>query len=459
MSDLSLNLKMQALGSNKRLSAFYDFSYSSSEIDALGSAGVFTGVLPNSSQSHNPSLHTGYVLGSQGSDEPTSKAIALNLLNNDKLNLSASNLQIPLHDQSLNKLSMILDFEFSQSVNNGILVGCLKKGSETVDNVAHRNSEGFNVGVTDRGHLFCQTFSSEGDSINVFKNIELSKRNLVGVSVSENALSVSYFDYFNSLTKKVEIPIDKDYTSDVDSIVIGGSDDYFRSSSAATPTFSGSLNHLAIFSGFFEGEILQDLGESFLSDYVYVAESSVTQQRVTGYSETITYRTGITGHNYSSTGTLTIETGRETFTGSFSAGSSSNKKEGDRIYKYYTLNNGDVKTFYKEELGQLHSNSGYLYYPTGEGAYDTLGLNDISQSIQSYSEVTGMSREGGSSSIIIDLYEKTPLVGVLSEISGVVRSPLQESFNVVTPASSGFSFVEPSEKLKKDYIYYMGERS
>ena len=459
MSDLSLNFKMQqSLGSNQRLAAFHDFNYSSSETDILGAGQNFTGVLLNNRFANDSTLHIGYVLGSYDSSEANADTNLQSLLTNSSLDLSQGNLKIPLDGLDPSFMSMILDFEFNKSIHNGVLIGCLKKDSETINGVAHRNSEGFNVGVTDRGHLFCQTFGSEGDATKVFPEIELSKRNLVGISIYDYSLSVSHFDYFNNITKSVELPIDKDYISEVESIMIGGSEDYYRSSSEETPTFSGTMNNLAIFSGYFDSQVLKDYGEAIISDYTFTSETSQSQQRVTGYDETITYKTGITGYEYTSTGSLTIETGRETFTGSFTLNSSSEKEEGDRIYKYYTLNNGDSKTFYKEELGQLHSNSGFVYYPTGENAYDTLGLNDISESIQTFVETTGMSRQGGASSVSITLYGKTPLIGTLSEISGVEKTPLSETYYIVTPASSGYSLEGDSNKLKKDYIYYMGER-
>jgi len=152
---------------------------------------------------------------------------------------------------------------------------------------------------------------------------------------------------------------------------------------------------------------------------------------------------------------LEIITGREEFTGSINSSSSESREEGERYYKYYTLNNGNVKTFYKEELGKLHSDSGYVYYPTGEDAYDTLGLNDVSESISMYTEVTGMTQD----KITINLYGKTPLTGTLSEISGVTQTALTESYVTTSAASSGVTLQGDSEDLKKDYIYYMGGRS
>lgn len=460
MSDKGLLFKLQEnLGSNQRFSAFYDFTFDSSDennVQGDNSSSVYTGVRVNSSYVNDPSIHTGFLLGARDSSETAALMKASGILNGDKLNLISGNFQVPLDGLNAKNMSILIDFEFADGdVDDGIIMGCLKTGEETVDSFQIETSEGFNVGVTDRGHLFCQTFGPDGDSIDVNHSIELSKRNLIAVSASESFIALSIFDYFNNLVRSLEIPVDKNYIDSSSVLNFGGSDTYFRSTNNQTPTFSGSLNNLAIFSGYMEEEFLKDLGEGLIGDYSFTAGSTTTEQRVTGYSDTIVYKTGITGYDYVSTGTLQIITGREEFTGRAVLSSSESKKEGERYYKYYTLNNGSVKTFYKEELGQLHSNSGYIYYPTGENAYDTLGLNDISESIETYTETTGITQD----KITIDLFGKTPLTGTLSEVSGIVQTPLQESYSISTPASSGVNLVGESEDFKKNFIYYMGGRS
>ena len=460
MSDKGLYFKLQdRLGSNQRLSAFYDFVFDSSdEINVQGnsSSSDYTGVRVNSSYANDPSIHTGFLLGARDSSETAALTKASGILNGDKLNLISGNFQVPLDGLNTSNISALIDFELADGdIDDGIIMGCFVTGEETIDSFNIETSEGFNIGITDRGHLFCQTFGPNGDSIDVAHSIELSKRNLISVSATESFITLSVFDYFNSLVRSLEIPVNKNYISSTSVLNFGGSDTYFRSTDSYDTTFSGSLNNLAIFSGYFEEEFLKELGEGMISNYVFNGGSTTTEQRPTGYANTIIYKTGITGYDYVSTGTLQIITGREEFTGRAVLSSSENKKEGERYYKYYTLNNGNAKTFYKEELGQLHSNSGYIYYPTGEGAYDTLGLNDISESIETYTETTGITQD----EITINLFGKTPLTGTLSEVSGVVQTPLTESYSVSTPASSGITFSEDSEDFKKNFIYYMGGRS
>ena len=455
MSTQGLHFQIQkGLASNSRLSAVYDFS-DSSEVTFVGAGSDYTGIIPNSSFSNNDSNHTGFLLGALGSTQAIALSRAYDILDQNKLPLNSGNFKVPLDGLNSNDLSAIIDFEFNDTVSNGILMGCFEKGSETIESIAFENSKGFNIGVTDRGHLFCQTFGPEGDSVDVITDIELSKRNLIGFSVSNDSISLSDFDYFNNIVRSVDIPISEDYISQTGDLFFGGSNSYFASSSAEDTTFDGSLHSLSIFSGYFGPEYLKELSEGMLGEYEYTAPVETQFQRLTGYDETIVYKTGITGYDYESTGTLSIVTGREYVTGSFSLDSSSQKKEGERYYKDYTLNNGDSKTFYKEELGKLHSNSGYVYYPTGENAYDTLGLNDVSESIQTYTEISGIEQD----TITIDLYGKTPLTGVLSEISGVSRTDLEETYSTFTLASSGILLSGDSEALKKNFIYYMGDRS
>jgi len=446
----------EGVGSNQRLSAFYDFNYSSDEIDILGAGSDFTGVLLNHELVNQPSLHTGYVLGSYESSEIDANNNLQTLLANDKLILTSGNLRIPLDGLNANNISVLIDFEFLDGkIDDGIIMGCFKTGKETIESFEIGTSEGFNVGITDRGHLFCQTFDSDGYSIEVEHSIELSKRNLIAVSAGESFITVNYFDYLNNLVKTMDMPASNQFISANSFLTFGGSDTYFRSIDNETATLSGSLNNLAIFSGYIGEEFLKDLGEGLIGDYSFTSGSTLIEERVTGYSETIVYKTGVTGYDYYSTGTLEIITGREEFTGSINSSSSESREEGERYYKYYTLNNGNVKTFYKEELGKLHSDSGYVYYPTGEDAYDTLGLNDVSESISMYTEVTGMTQD----KITINLYGKTPLTGTLSEISGVTQTALTESYVTTSAASSGVTLQGDSEDLKKDYIYYMGGRS
>ena len=463
MSEEALNtIFLGGLGSNERLSALYIFSGLSATGLYYQQGGsdepYFTGRLPNSSYANQPNLHSGSLLAATGDLFSTALTNASDIFLEDRLNLTESNFQVPLDGLDPSNISYLIDFEFQDGdIDDGVILGCFETGVNVISSNEVRTSQGYNIGVTDRGHLFCQTYGILGDSIRVVSSIELSKRNVIGVSVGENFINVSYFDYLNNLIKDVDIPVYKNFiTKNANELVtFGGSDTYFRSTDNETKTFSGSLHGLAIFSGFMGESFLKELGEGLIGDYFYNPTVETLAEKVTGYSQTIVYKTGITGYDYNSTGTLEIITGREEFTGRAVLTSSESKREGERFYKYYTLDNDGVKTFYKEELGKLHSNSGYIYYPTGEDAYDTLGLNNVSESILTYTEVTGMTQD----KITIDLYGKTPLTGVLSEVSGTIETALTESYVAsVEPESSGAILTTSSDGFKKNYIYHMGGR-
>jgi hypothetical protein len=226
MSTQGLHFQIQkGLASNSRLSAVYDFS-DSSEVTFVGAGSDYTGIIPNSSFSNNDSNHTGFLLGALGSTQAIALSRAYDILDQNKLPLNSGNFKVPLDGLNSNDLSAIIDFEFNDTVSNGILMGCFEKGSETIESIAFENSKGFNIGVTDRGHLFCQTFGPEGDSVDVITDIELSKRNLIGFSVSNDSISLSDFDYFNNIVRSVDIPISEDYISQTGDLFFGGSNSY-----------------------------------------------------------------------------------------------------------------------------------------------------------------------------------------------------------------------------------------
>ncbi len=455
MSEKALYAKLiEGFGDNNKLAAFYDFDKNNTGVS--GPANDVTGFFYNSAYASETGKYKCFIEGSQGSSLAACVAEVFSITGSNK-NLTFGSYNIDLEGLNTNNISAIIDFQFDGQVQEGVLFGSFITGQETFGDQIEQVSSGFNIGVTERGHLFCQTLKPEGNSIEVLKNVELSKRNVIGITSLGSSIIVSRFDYLNDIVDSLECSTDFNFTSNDSSIYLGGTEAFYKQD----PIFSGHLNNFALFSGFIDPVILKELGEGIIGDYSFTPQSSESIFRVTGYNQTVIYKTGVTGYEYPVTGTLTLETGREMFTGSFASSSSEDKKEGERYYKYYTLNNGDSKTFYKEEIGQLHSNSGFIYHPTGENAFDTLGLNDISESIQTYAEVSGLARRGHGTtdSLTIDLHGKNALAGTLSEVSGILETALSEETFSIIPASSGVELAGDSEFLKKDYIYYMGGRS
>jgi len=467
MSSTGINVQMMnLLGSNQKLAAFYDFEFgSSSEFYSGVISGIrgdnllYTGTINNQWPAYDTGKYTGIFINKVDSSEAGLDTKMRSVFSSVDFDLSESNLAVDTTDLDINNMSILIDFEFGGAVEDGVLFGSFIKEEETVNSVDYTGSYGFNVGFTSRGHLFLQNYSSNGDQIRVF-NTELSKRNIIGVSSYRNKIVLSKLDYIEDEIDSISFNVESSYINNVDRFYFGGSERYYASTSAeTTKTLVGNhINSISIFSGVISEGVLYSIGSGLVGEYSFTDAVEEERTRVTGYSESLVYKTGITGYEYIVTGTLNISTGREYISGvSLTTGTSSSKNEGEKYYKYYTLTdsiNGS-STYYKEELGFLNSDNNYTYAPTGEDAYDTLGLQDASESIQDYI----IDQYTGQDSITINLYGKNDLTGTLNEISGVVQTPLTETYTEITSqAVSGISMSASSEGLKKDYIYYLGER-
>ena len=103
-------------------------------------------------------------------------------------------------------------------------------------------------------------------------------------------------------------------------------------------------------------------------------------------------------------------------------------------------------------ISNLHSGE---YSPTGESAFDTLGLQSYSDNVSGYSSNSGYNLNSGE----YNYYECTPLTGFLDEVSGVELIYGDTGYYLDLPDSSGINFELDSEKFKMEYIYYIGDRS
>ena len=464
MSVQGLNHQIiESFGDNKRLAVYYDFNESNTfntHTFAQTSSNNWSGTIANQSPAFDTDKYSGVLIHTTtfSSSSEVQSFLDNSVFASDSLDLTHSNLAVKTHDLNFNDLSVFVDFEFGGAVSDGVIFGSFEKTEETINSIDYTGAKGFNVGVTSRGHLFLQCYGKDQDQITVLDS-ELSKRNLIGISSFGDSITLSTFDYINEKITSKEIQTDSDYLANPDFFYIGGSKNYYNSSNEVSKTLiNNHVNKLAVFSGAVSEDYLYYIGSGILGEYEQTPATSTSATRVTGYSETIVYQTGVTGYNYAVTGTLTIATGRESITAVSlsSAGQPQiSREEGERYYKYYTLNAGGNQTFYKEELGHLHPDSGYIYHPTGDDAYATLGLQDISDNLSTFL----LQQTTGQEQTTINLYGKTAITGTSTQISGVVQTPITESYIAsVTEASSGVSLTGFSEDLKKNYIYYRGER-
>tara|TARA_R100001460_G_scaffold43761_1_gene80117 strand:- start:2042 stop:3442 length:1401 start_codon:yes stop_codon:yes gene_type:complete len=462
MSDKSLELMMrEAIGSNRRLLAHYSFSgLSGRHIGNELDGSINYGVIENCEPANDTGLYSGVVVGVGGTVAAAKQFTTGTFLNGDKANLSQSNLKVKDVDTlNFSSASVLFDFEFNSEVSDCVLFGSLSKTSQTINDQVVKGAKGYNFGITKRGHLFFQGFNKQGDFIKSSSFIELSKRNVLGFSVGNNTLSFTNCDFLNDRFDQVTFPIDTNFIANNTEFFIGGSDVYFRGGpngpSGEFATSNVSLNNFALFSGYIPPSVMYQLGSGLAGTYFEDAGTTTFTKRITGYNQTVTFKTGITGYDYQHTGSVEIATGRPMFTGSLVENGTTNIKEGDRYFVYETFNLDGVTGFTKEEVGFLHPNSGSQYTPTGEAAFDTLGLRDVEGAVSQFIEARGLS---GSNTITVKLFGSRMQTGILSDVSGIVQEPLFETvIDKAAVPTSGVNFLGESLDFKKNFIKYLGD--
>jgi hypothetical protein len=445
-----MNTKLQ---DNRRLAAYYDFSVYNAEIDP-NSSGPYTGVVYNQFPAYDTGKYIATILSATGMSQAAVSDLITGAVSG-VARMTESNIRIPRHELDSNKISAIFDFEWNGNVENCILLGSYDRFQEVIDSITVTGSKGFNFGVTDRGCLFFEAYKSNGPTIFSTSSFELSERNVVSVSVGNGFVALSAFDYFNNESYVEEFNFDANYIANPDYYYIGGAPRYYRTTGAYDTTISGNILECALFSGYLSSTTLKDISSGLIGDYYFTPNLVSTTEVVTGYSDIVTYKTGVTGVTLQEAGTLTVSTGRHIVTNSELPPSTGAGGEGDDTYVYYSYNNGQFTTSYEEKIGYLDPSNNYQYAPTGENAFDTLGLQTGSFTIDGSVEVNlaNLPQTGS-----YKIYQKVEQTGILSEISGVVKTPLTKTVTGQVVNQSGIAFNSDVEKLKRDYIYYKGLR-
>lgn len=459
----------EAFGSNQKLLAFYEFSgMSGRHIGNKLEGGLNYSVIENCDPAADTGVYSG-ILTHIGGSSVAAKDFATGIfLANDQAHLSGANIKVNTPSVDYSNLSTLIDFDLTGIVEDCVLFGSLEKNINQVDGVDYNTgAKGYNVGITKRGHLFFQGFDKRGEYLNTAKNIELGQRNIVSFSVGANTVSISRFDHLNDVAQTESFNIDTTFLANNDEFYLGGSNEYFREGpdgpSGEFRTASGiNLNSFCLFSGNVPTSTMFSISSGLVGEYFTETSTPPQNRRITGYNQTVTYHTGITGYDYENTGSINIATGDYMLTGNFFGATSVNTGEGDRYFIYKSLDASGTKLFSKHEVGFLHPDSGYKYLPTGDKAFDTLGLRGVEGAVNEYVEQRGIS---GAATVLVKLYGSRFMTGILSGISGVVQEPLYETTKVegVNPYgikinSSGIRKGGDSLKLKKNYIYYLGER-
>lgn len=442
--------------SNERLKIYYDFDTGSVSIYQSGT--YYIPYLKNTFPSFNSNKNHAEIYGLKNTGINTINSINYYitgqygfLKNNGSGDLSSFPLVISGQpDFNLNDCSMLFNFS-NKSYKDSILFGSLRVFEDTINNTKYRYSNGFNFGINSRGKLFFQSLGKDGDYIFVANSIELSKENIAGLSISENEIEIFRFDLLNQDIQSENFIVDANYIKNSDLLYLGTSPTYYNLQYPLQPKFDGFLGEMCVFSGRLAKEFLYNLSSGFISDYYYSGGIVTESNTITGYNTSIIYKTGVTGYLTGIIGYQQIQTGTPYITGATTLSGVRSVAEGGRYFTGYSAQGLP----YKEEVGYLHPPNFGKYDPTGNNAFDTLGLQGGIIQVEVYTQVTGMKFD----SITVPIYGTTALTGNTSEISGYVQTPLTGKVFETGAASSGIQLDSKSiEFFKKDYIYFLEKR-
>lgn len=423
---------------------YYDFENNS--VDAFLSGSVYQAYLQNKAPSNQSGIYYGKIKNATGisSSQAISTITGTNkFLNSGIADFTKTNIEISgSSNLDLKNCSYLFSLEPNLS-KDGVIFGCFDKVTGSITGMQVVSSKGFNFGINSRGKLFLQSISRDGEYCFVANEIELAKKNIIGLSFSNSEASILRFDYLNDQIYSQEFSLDTSHIKN-NNIYIGSSNNFYRNS--GENLYSGKMDDFIVLSGKASPTVLYEIGKSFISDYYFTSGSVSAYQTLSGFVPTFIYKTGITGSYLNITGYTTVKSGISIFSLSGIFTGNISIKEGDRYYQNF----GD----YLEEQGFLDNSFSNSYSPTGEDAFSTLGLQNSSSSFSGYS-ISGIYSSGV---INTPLYEVVNLYGTTSEISGVINTPVYNTGYITGADVSGIQISGNFSDFQKNYIYFMGER-
>ena len=422
---------------------FLDSGFSDKQITATGETSEWTGVFVNQSPSQSSGDYYALALDSLGVSEIDASGLCASFITSNGFDLSQSNLRLPSDDINLSNCSFIVDFSFDNNISSGILFGSYEKEEIQLPDLSYvTGSKGFNVGVTDRGHLFVNGYSKNGDFLRVFNNIELSKRNVISFGNNNDKFYISYLDFFADKAVTVTKNVNNFYIQSPEFIYFGGTNNHYEATQPENKTFNGYLNSVYgfsrkvsdiynLFTGF-ASDYQYESGENVFYEYQYLSGENLTYQTgVTGYQENIFTGNEYTGHseqhvNYNITGTDSVQEGSH----------------------YLFLDSGVLL-----DVGYLDPSIENFYSPTGSSAFDTIGLLNNQTSVNLYEKEETIEDFTGEYSYV----EFSGITGAFDSVESSEVVYGNTGFYEQKPDSSGLYFNLSSSDFKKDFLYYKGD--
>lgn len=433
------------LGSENPVKVYYDFSPAS--VFSAQSGSVYNAYLRNLSIS-NSGLFPAKIVNATGVNSAAAISAATGVgkfLETSVGDFTKAHLHIS-GSSSINLDScsylMLID---SNLKDDGVVMGSFERTSGDFQGETIISSRGFNLGLNSRGNMFFQSLNHNGDYCFTFNESELSRKNVIGLNFSASQIGVFRFDYLNDEIQSHYFPMQTAHIKDTANLMIGDSPQYWRDHSVSL--YSGKMEAFAILSGSVSASNLFHMGKSMFQDYS-LNSGSVTQVNIlSGYIPHITYKTGITGQYANITGYSSVRSGVNEFSQGLNNTGTLQVKEGDRYYKNFGT--------YMEQVGFLSDINYNVYFSTGESAQATLGL----QTGLNYVTGTRITGSQPYTTINVPLYEIVYSSGATDEVASITNTPVYQTLSITGQPSSGLYYTGLSDGFKKDYIYYMGDRS
>lgn len=361
-------------------------------------------------------------------------------------NFNNSNILITgLSQYDFSEASSIIVFDVFGEVDDCVLLGSLRQRIDFLNGQFYTGYEGFNFGVTDRGHLFFQCGDRDGIKTFVAQDIEISKKNIVSFSYGGSEVTISRYDILSDRVFSQTFPL---FTQDIiapsnGEMFIGGSDFYWNSNSGEQKTFNGSIDEFVFFSQTLNNSNFKNFASGAIGDYFYNFGDVSQYIYATGSKVVPYYGTGITGTYLNQIGIRNVPTGfliNNTVIEDFTFNS------GEEGFRYF-VNMGD----HIEEIGFLSQDFFGTYDPTGDGAHATLGLQTGIFTGKSY-------RIEESREVLFyqePVYETLFMTGQTSDITGYQTEILYGTGTITGSPYSGIFTTGSSDFYKKDYIYFL----
>lgn len=440
------------LSNNDKLKIYYDFD-SGSYFD-LGQAGNFTGYLFNKYPSSNSGDNNLRVLKATGTTQNISFQNMSNnfLMGGDSGNLSYSPAYISGQPSlNYNNCTFLFSEKMTQRNGGGIIFGSLEKTTGIENGVTYSDSKGYNFGINDRNQLFFNGVGPNGEYVLVANEIELANKNICSISVGQDSVNFAKYDLASSSIEEQSFSIQTNYIKNATGLIgfVRGSDVYYPSNNG----FSGVVDRFAWFSGVIDNSICLSLASGFAFDLQYNQGSITAQTNITGQTNQTLFATGVTGVKVIITGSfLNKRSGiLKNFGSNLTLGSGI---EGELYFTGIQFGQGFLDTYLEKE-GYIVDD--FSYDPTGENAYATLGLNNVSGSILT-----------GSHSISFTSPETTGIANFFaSGITGFLKNK-PTGVNTINLTQTFYITGEPTKGLimetgrmkeyKYDLLYYLGHR-